>query len=139
MMGEGARILRFGLVGALGFVVDAGVLQLLVWQGWNPVAGRAVSIPLAVLATWALNRGFTFREARGAPALPSLLRYAGVSAAGAAVNFGVYSALVLASAVFGAHPVLPLAVASGIAMLVNYLGSRHFAFRAGSRRPHQGW
>jgi putative flippase GtrA len=28
-----------------------------------------------------------------------------------------------------AHPLAPLAIASVIAMLVNYLGSKHFAFK----------
>lgn len=137
-MAEWTRMLRFGLVGVVGFAVDAGVLQLLVMQGWNPVSARGVAIPVAVLATWALNRGFTFREAKSAPALPSLLRYVGVSAAGAAVNFAVYTALVVSADVMAAHPLLALAIASGIAMAVNYLGSRHFAFRAGGGRP-QGW
>ena len=118
--------LRFGVVGAIGFMVDAGVLQLLLLAGWNPVAARTVAIPVAVLATWALNRTFTFPEAQQGPALASLLRYAGVSATGAAVNFSVYTALV----VLGMHPLAALALASIVAMAVNYLGSKHFAFRA---------
>jgi hypothetical protein len=28
-----------------------------------------------------------------------------------------------------AHPLIPLAVASIVALIVNYLGSKHFAFR----------
>ena len=51
-------------------------------------------------------------------------------AVGAAVNFIVYTALVLAFAAMAAHPMAALAVGSVAAMLVNYLGSRHFAFRA---------
>jgi putative flippase GtrA len=127
---DSVSFMRFGVVGALGFVVDAGVLQLLLMLGWGPVGARAVAIPVAVLATWALNRRFTFPEAQAGPALASLLRYAGVSAVGAAVNFIVYTALVLASATVAAHPMAALAVGSIAAMLVNYLGSRHFAFRA---------
>jgi putative flippase GtrA len=127
---DAASFMRFGVVGALGFIADAGVLQLLLVLGWGPVGARAVAIPVAVLATWALNRKFTFPEAQAGPALASLGRYAGVSAVGAAVNFVVYTALVLASATLSAHPMAALAVGSVAAMLVNYLGSRHFAFRA---------
>jgi putative flippase GtrA len=98
--------------------------------GWGAVSARAVAIPVAVLATWALNRRFTFPEAQGGPALASLARYIGVSAVGAAVNFIVYTALVLTSATVAAHPMAGLAAGSIAALLVNYLGSRHFAFRA---------
>lgn len=120
-----ASFLRFGMVGCVGFAVDAGVLQLLLLAGWGPVGARAVAIPVAVFATWVLNRSFTFPEAQSGPALASFLRYAGVSAAGAGVNFVVYAALVLV----GVQPLLALVAASVVAMAVNYLGSKHFAFR----------
>ncbi len=123
--------LRFGLVGIVGFVVDAGVLLALVsLAGWGPISARLVAVPTAVFATWLLNRSFTFPEAQGGPAWPSLARYAAVSAAGAGVNFVVYTSLVLASSFLAAYPLLPLGVASVVAMVVNYLGSKHFAFRA---------
>jgi putative flippase GtrA len=123
------NFLRFGLVGVIGFVVDAGVLQALVsLAGWGPVEARGISVPVAVFATWLLNRSITFRRYDG-PAWRSLARYAAVSAAGAAVNFVVYTLLVLASAVMAARPLAPLAIASIVALVVNYLGSKHFAFR----------
>ena len=75
------RFMRFGLVGTLGFVVDAGVMQLLVsFAGVGAIEARAISIPTAVFATWVLNRTFTFGKRADDPALPSLVRYAAVSA-----------------------------------------------------------
>jgi putative flippase GtrA len=125
-----SQFLRFGLVGVVGFVVDAGVLQALVTlAGWGPITARLVAVPTAVFATWLLNRTITFPESHGGPALRSLLRYAAVSAAGAGVNFCVYTALVFASASMAALPILPLAISSIVAMVVNYLGSKHYAFR----------
>lgn len=122
--------MRFGLVGTLGFVVDAGVMQMLVsLAGAGAIEARAVSIPTAVLATWVLNRSFTFGKTGADAALPSLVRYVAVSAAGAAVNFLVYTALVLASSTLAAYPMIPLAIASIVALVFNYLGSKHFAFR----------
>jgi putative flippase GtrA len=121
---------RFGMVGVVGFVVDAGVLQALVsMAGWGPIAARAVAVPTAVFATWLLNRSFTFPEAQGGPAWPSLMRYAAVSALGASVNFVAYTSLVMASSFMAARPLVPLAIGSVIAMIVNYLGSKHFAFK----------
>lgn len=129
-MADSSRFLRFTLVGAVGFVVDAGVLQALMSvAGWGPIAARSVALPLAIFATWLLNRTITFPESHGGPALISLARYVAVSAVGASVNFMVYSLLVFASQAMAAVPVLPLAIASIIALVVNYLGSKHFAFR----------
>ena len=118
------RFLRFVLVGAVGFVVDAGVLQALIsLAAWGPVEARAVAIPTAVL-----NRTITFPESHGGHVVSSLLRYAAVSAVGAGVNFIVFSILVFASQAMAAQPVVPLAIASVVALIVNYLGSKHFAF-----------
>ena len=122
-------LLRFGLVGAVGFAVDGGLLQLLVSLGWGPIAARALSFPAAVLATWWLNRSITFRGRESGGLLASLLRYVAVSVVGTGVNFGIYASLVLASATMAARPLLPFAIASGVALVFNYLGSKHFAFR----------
>ena len=124
------RFFRFAGVGVAGFVVDAGVLQALISLAhWGPIEARAVAIPVAVCATWLLNRTVTFPESTGGPALRSLLRYAAVSAAGAGVNFIVYTVLVFASQAMASLPVIPLGIASIVALVVNYLGSKHFAFR----------
>ena len=129
-MADSSRFLRFALVGVVGFVVDAGVLQALIsLAGWGPIAARAVAIPVAVFATWLLNRTITFPDSHGGPVLASMARYAAVSAVGASVNFIVYSALVFASQAMAALPIVPLAIASIVALIVNYLGSKHFAFR----------
>lgn len=129
-MADSSRFLRFALVGAVGFVVDAGVLQALIsLAGWGPVEARAVALPTAIFATWLLNRTITFPESHGGPIVASLMRYAAVSAVGATVNFIVYSVLVFASQAMAALPIVPLAIASIVALVVNYLGSKHFAFR----------
>lgn len=125
-----SSFLRFGLVGTVGFIVDGGLLQTLVSvAGWGPVEARLASFPTAVFVTWLLNRKITFRESANVPAYRSLLRYVVVSLAGASVNLFVYTALVLVSSEMAARPLVPLAIASIVALIVNYLGSKHFAFR----------
>lgn len=124
-----APLLRFGLVGTVGFAVDGGLLHLLVaYGGWGPLVARLVSFPLAVLATWWLNRQFTFAGRDRGGLLASLARYVMVSLLGTAVNFGVYTGLVMGSAAMAAQPLVPFAIASILAMAFNYLGSKHFAF-----------
>lgn len=127
-----STLLRFLIVGTVGFLVDGAILQALVSLGaWAPVPARFVSFSVAVMVTWLLNRTFTFGAAGSAKAAPvrSVLRYVMVSVAGAGINVGTFAALVLLSALMAAHPVIPLAIGSIVALMFNYLGSKHFAFR----------
>ena len=52
----------FVVAATVGFVIDAGVVTLLVrWLAWGPWQGRFVSFPLAVTATWGTaGSGFLF-------------------------------------------------------------------------------
>ena len=109
--------------------IAATAALLVSLAGWGPIEARAVSFPAAVLVTWWLNRSITFRGQDGGGLLASLGRYLAVSLLGTSVNFGIYSALVLGSQTLAAHPIIPFAIASGIALVFNYLGSKHFAFR----------
>ncbi|NMM06970.1 GtrA family protein [Polaromonas sp.] len=121
---------RFGLVGTLGFLVDGGLLQALVdLAGWGVIQARLLSFPAAVFATWLLNRNFTFDQANDGAAGHSFARYVAVSLGGASINFIIYTALVLSVAPMAAFPIMPLAIASIVALAFNYLGSKHFAFR----------
>lgn len=63
------QLLRFGVVGGMGFVVDVAVFNLLRahepfgWAWW-PVAAKAISTLLAIAVNWIGNRSWTFREHR---------------------------------------------------------------------------
>jgi putative flippase GtrA len=53
LLQESIHILRFGVTGLAGFLVDAGVLALMVhWIGADPFTGRTVSAPIAILFTF---------------------------------------------------------------------------------------
>jgi len=118
---------RFLVVGALGFVIDGGLLELLVHQGVNPYAARALSFPPAVIATWYLNRVWAFAD-HGGRAHWQLARYVGTQLAGAATNYGVY-ALVLLLIRHSAETVLAaFAAGSAAGLLVNFCGARSVVF-----------
>ena len=55
---------RFLAVGSVGFMVDAGVLWVLMSLGGDPYLSRGLSFAMAVSVTWALNRRWTFRGPR---------------------------------------------------------------------------
>jgi putative flippase GtrA len=120
---------RFAGVGAVGFAVDAGVLQLLVGlAGWSPFAARALSFPAALACTFALNRAWTFQGLRWT--LPRAFgAYGVIQTVGALLNLLVFTVCVLLAPPLYAHPVIALAIGSAVAMLFNYCASRRIVFR----------
>ena len=128
------QFLRFCVVGGVGFGVDAAVLLLLVGAvGLNPMAARFASFGCAVFATFELNRRWAFAGATPQPYIQRLAAYLGVQGVGFLFNFGVYTATyLLLPAPFNA-PILSLAYASVLALLVNFAGSHFIVFRRRSR------
>lgn len=120
---------RFGLIGCVGFAVDAGVLTWLVrMHGWGLYEARALSFALAVTATWYLNRRYTFSRRPSPDRRREYGRYFMVQTLGAVINLAVYVAVVAALPEISAYPVLPLAAGSGVALLFNFFAARNFAF-----------
>ena len=52
--------LRFLGVGGLGLITDLAVFTLMVAHGPHPLLARVVSLAVATLVTWRLNRALTF-------------------------------------------------------------------------------
>lgn len=125
------RVLSFAVVGGIGFVVDAGTTEGLVFAGASPLEARVVAIAAAILTTFLLNRTMTFRsDRRGAAAVGEGGRYLVVALAVAAVNYAIYAALVIAFP--GLRPVFAVVVATGFATVLSYLGYSRLVF--GARR-----
>lgn len=124
---------KFAITGAAGFAVDASTLSLLLAStDLGPYFSRAISFPTALCVTWYLNRVWTFGRTDQARLVQSV-RYVLVQLVGAFFNLSVYASCVaLGPPILERFPVMALAIASVLAMLVNFLGSRHWAF-AGER------
>ncbi len=119
------QLSRFLMVGGFCFLVDAGLLALLVYQaGVGHISARLVSVFLAVSVAFVLNAKFTFLV-RVADA--RFLRYVVIQAFGTAVNFGVYSALVLGGPLVG-RPLLSLVCGAAAATLNNFFLSRRYVY-----------
>ena len=126
------ELFRFGLVGICGFVMDGCLLSVLVTEfGTNPLVARGISFPVAVFTTWLLNRRFTFDVGRSSAKgkVSEYSRYLFVQLAGGAVNLAIYGLLLMLIPTFWRMPLYALGIASGFALMVNYLGTRHIAFR----------
>ena len=123
------EFLRFVMVGAAGFFVDAGALMVATTAlGLGLYSGRVVSYLCAATFTWILNRRFTFAKTDEV-AIIQWLRFLGANALGGAVNYGVYAALVTFSAVAAATPVLGVAAGSAAGLIFNFLVSKYWVFR----------
>lgn len=127
--------LAFLASGGTAFTVDAAILALLTHVlGLHPIGARLIAISVAMVAGWLMHRTFTF-AVTAPPTVAEFLRYAGVAWTAAAVNYGIFVAIVLAYP--AVEPLVALVVASAIAMFVAYFGMRFAAFRqrAGSDGP----
>jgi putative flippase GtrA len=125
-----ASLLRFIVVGSIGFAVDGGVLTLLASGfGLSPFVARCASFPVALTATWLLNRTWTFAGGTDIAPMRQYGVYTLIQLAGLSVNFAVFTLLIIWLPVFERWPLAALAVGSGLSMGLTYLLSRYVAFR----------
>jgi putative flippase GtrA len=122
------QMVRFLLVGAVGFVVDATILLLLTHElGVSPVWGRIPSLFIAITTTWWLHRHFTFAWAREVkPSAREWLRFALVNGAGNGANLALYWLLI---GWFGWGILIALTVSSVVAAGINYGMTARWVFR----------
>lgn len=120
---------RFGVVGGIGFVVDASVLQSLVSMAhWSPYSARVLSFGLAVTVTFILNRLWTFRHRRISSKRTAYTRYFLVQVIGALFNLAVFFVCVSLFPVLHYWPIIALAIGSIIALIFTFTASRHLVF-----------
>ena len=123
------QVLLFAIAGVVGLLVDIAVLYA-VRDFAGPFYGRALSFFAAVLATWLVNRSFTFKGHRsGMSRKGEFSAYFVLMLGGGAVNYAAYSALVLASDLVRQHLFIGVAAGSLAGMGVNFLTSRYLLFR----------
>jgi putative flippase GtrA len=89
------QLVRFGLVGAVGLVIDVGVFNLLrltvfepsaVHEG--PVYAKVISTALAIIANWIGNRYWTFGRERRPQMVREGIDFVLVSLGGMAIGLG---------------------------------------------------
>jgi putative flippase GtrA len=124
-----SQFLRFCIGGVIGFLVDAGVLQLLLSAlDADPYLARLVSFLCAMTATWIYNRRVTFAGQASHQPVREWARYAVAMAGGFALNYGVYAALVYFVPLVHSWPVLGVAAGSIAGLAANWLSSRFWVF-----------
>lgn len=127
-----SQILRFGVIGSLGFAVDtATVYAAHFGLGLGLYAAGALGFLVAATFTWAMNRRFTFPEAQSQARGRQWARFVATQTLGFLVNRGTYAGLVASVALAREHPVLAVAAGSLAGMALNFVTARAIAFRAG--------
>ncbi|MEK1875546.1 MAG: GtrA family protein [Rhizobium altiplani] len=121
------KLLRFGIAGGLGFMVDAGVLAVLLHiTPLGPFIARVIAIALAMAATWIFNRTFTFDRSGHSLAVEGF-RYGSVGVTAALVNYGLYSALLLRLP--DLQPLAAMVLSTAASTVFSFVGYSRFVFR----------
>lgn len=123
-----AQFLRFGAVGALGFLVDTATVYAT--RGWLGLYGAgALAFLVAATANWALNRAWTFKGKGQGPAHRQWAMFLAANLLGFVLNRGTYFVLVTVSPLCAEQPVLAVAAGSAAGMFVNFALSRRLVFK----------
>jgi putative flippase GtrA len=125
----------FSLVGATGFFIDTGLTLL--FADVFSVSGYVARVPaiiIAVIATWFLNRTWTFRS-KDPRVLSEFARYGLASVVTSVFNYAIFCGVLAALAYQGiARDTDRLSIAigmiagSGAAAVLNFVLSKFFAF-----------
>jgi putative flippase GtrA len=122
---ELGAFVRFAAVGALGYAANLVVFAALVGAGLHYLPAALVAWTAAALQNYALNRAWTFREARG-PVLGQGARFLLVSAAALCANLLVLEGLTS----LDLPKLVAQALAVAAALPLNFGGNRLWTFRA---------
>ncbi len=125
------QLVRFGLVGGVGFVVNLAVYAVCVHGlGIDYHAANVVAWLVAVLNNFVLNRHWTFEAADGR-AHAQAVRFLVVSLLAEVLSLLLLTVFVEAA---GVDKVAAQALAVGCSMPVNFLGNKLWSFRRESPR-----
>jgi len=131
---ESKSFLKFCMVGALGSLVNMGLLWILTEHvGLFYVLSAAISIEASILFNFSLNDFWTFRNRKrlGTNIVARALKYNLICVIGAAFNLGI---LTLMTEGFGVYYLISNLVGIVVAVLWNYSGSIKWAWQT---EPHR--
>jgi putative flippase GtrA len=123
-----AQFLRFGIVGAVGFLVDTATVYA-VRDPWGLYGAGLAGYVTAASSNWILNRVWTFRGQGSGPAHRQWAMFMLTNLGGFVLNRGTYAALVTFVAAAARQPVIAVAAGAVAGLLVNFTLSRRLVFR----------
>lgn len=138
---ERTRFVKFAIVGAIGAVIDFGVMNLLVALARAPfVIAGTISFICAVISNFTWNRLWTYPESRSKPLIGQLGQFTLVNAAGLLIRVPILKylepaldqLLINLSLTSKYHQFLShnttLAFAIGVVMMWNFFVNRYWTY-----------
>ncbi len=129
------ELVRFGFVGGLAFVVDAGLFNLLRFGpgevlGHKPLTAKVVSVAVATVVAWLGNRYWTFAARRTSNRRREFVAYAVANVVGMAIAVGclAFSHYVLDLTSPLADNIAANVVGLALGTAFRYLAYRSFVF-----------
>nr|WP_040794723.1 GtrA family protein [Nocardia higoensis] len=82
------ELIKFAIVGATTFIIDSGIFYLLKWTvlAQNPVTAKIISGVIAVIASYVLNREWSFKHRGGRERNHEALLFFAVSGVGVVLS-----------------------------------------------------
>ncbi|TKU10955.1 GtrA family protein [Citrobacter sp. wls829] len=121
--------MKFGIVGGVGFIVDAAVMYALKTFTGVYVA-KIISFFCAVFVTYLLNRIFTFKEkASGLTNREEFSRYLLLMLLGGVINYTAFYLSVTFSSFIYTYPIFGVAIGSLTGMVFNYITSSRLIYK----------
>jgi putative flippase GtrA len=126
---QSKQILRFGVVGIIGYLIDASILTFFDWVlNFSPLYARAISFPIALSCTWYLNRTWTFKHGALKDVRSQYALYVFIQVVGRVIDYSIFALLIITYSLFESYSFLAVAVGSLIAMVFTYLCSTYLVF-----------
>ena len=123
------RFIKFGIVGASGFLVDMGVYTLLSIVFNIPhLLARGGSYWVSASWNWFWNRNFTFSHVEKRKKLIQWAKYLGMCMVSFMPNWGTYYVLTTYAPFFSEYKQLALVAGVGFGMLFNFTIASLFIF-----------
>lgn len=123
------RLVRFGLIGLNGFIVDLSVYAMLfLTLGMPPEVARGAAYWTAATCNWFFNRTFTFSDRRQSAHLTQWTKYLAMCAVSFIPNFATFWILIHWVPVFAAHTVLALIAGVMAGMIFNFVIASRWIF-----------
>ena len=125
------KFFYFAFVGGIGFIIDSGLLSILVKiYSFNIYLSRLFSFLTAVLLTWILNRKLVFNMFIDLSISKAVeyRRYFFVQVIGALCNLFIFTFLVESYPFMKDVPIIPLSIGAFFGLLINFTGARFLVF-----------
>lgn len=127
------RFIKFALVGALGAIIDFGLLNLLKgYFGWPLLLANTLSVGVAIISNFVWNRLWTYPESRSRKKRTQLPQFTVVNLIGLIINNIIVVGLDALFVIYIGEPWsynLAKAIAIGIVLLWNFGINRLWTYR----------